>query len=95
LNSGDVGRKKGTIIRIPQNIRIYCQIRPIFHEADFLAGLFCLERISKITEQNDHAAMDSKADDCDLFRELKRQRKINLIIRCRKKWTDTMTLSGS
>ena len=32
-----------------------------------------------VKEQIDYAAMDSKADDFDLFRELKRQRKVNLI----------------
>jgi hypothetical protein len=36
-----------------------------------------------------YAAMDSKADDYDLFRELKRQRKINLITSCRKKMDKT------
>jgi hypothetical protein len=32
----------------------------------------------------DYVAMDSKADDFDLFREFKRQRKINLITWCRE-----------
>jgi len=32
----------------------------------------------------DYVVMDSRADDCDLFRELKRQGNILLITRCRK-----------
>ena len=36
-----------------------------------------------IKDQVDYLAMDSKADDSDLFREFKRQRKINLITYCR------------
>ena len=38
-----------------------------------------------------YAAMDSKADDYDLFRELKRQQKINLITSCRP----NMLISGN
>jgi hypothetical protein len=37
----------------------------------------------QIKEQVDYIAMDSKADDADLFREFKRQRKMNLITSCR------------
>jgi hypothetical protein len=37
-----------------------------------------------VKEHIDYVAMDSKADDFDLFRELKRQRKMNLITYCRK-----------
>jgi hypothetical protein len=37
-----------------------------------------------VKEHIDYVAMDSKADDFDLFRELKRQRKINLITWCRE-----------
>ena len=33
----------------------------------------------------DYVAMDSKADDYDLFRELNRQRKINLVTSCRSR----------
>jgi len=36
-----------------------------------------------VKEQIDYSAMDSKADDYDLFRELKRQRQVNLITYCR------------
>ena len=36
-----------------------------------------------VKEQVDYLAMDSKADDAPLFREFKRQRKINLITSCR------------
>lgn len=36
-----------------------------------------------IKDRVDYVAMDSKADDADLFREFKRQRKINLITYCR------------
>ena len=36
-----------------------------------------------IKDQVDYVAMDSKADDSDLFREFKRQRKMNLITYCR------------
>jgi len=32
----------------------------------------------------DYVAMDSKADYYDLFREFKRQRKVNLVTRCRE-----------
>ena len=37
-----------------------------------------------VKEQIDYAAMDSNADDYDLFRELKRQRKVKLITCCRQ-----------
>ncbi|MDH4012292.1 MAG: hypothetical protein OEU55_16335, partial [Desulfobacterales bacterium] len=37
-----------------------------------------------IKDHLDYVAMDSKADDFDLFREFKRQRKINLITWCRE-----------
>jgi hypothetical protein len=37
-----------------------------------------------VKEHIDYVAMDSKADDFDLFRELKRQRKMNLITYCRQ-----------
>jgi hypothetical protein len=37
----------------------------------------------------DYVAMDSKADDYDLFRELKRQRKMTLITCCRKNMDKT------
>ena len=37
----------------------------------------------------DYVAMDSKADDYDLFRELKRQRKISLVTVCRKQMNKT------
>ena len=36
-----------------------------------------------VKEQVDYLAMDSKADDADLFREFKRQRRINMITYCR------------
>ena len=36
-----------------------------------------------VKDQVDYVAMDSKADDSDLFREFKRQRKMNLITYCR------------
>ena len=36
-----------------------------------------------VKDQVDYLAMDSKADDSDLFREFKRQRKMNLITYCR------------
>jgi hypothetical protein len=36
-----------------------------------------------VKDQVDYLAMDSKADDADLFREFKRQRKMNLITYCR------------
>ena len=36
-----------------------------------------------LKEQVDYLAMDSKADDASLFREFKRQRKINMITWCR------------
>ena len=37
-----------------------------------------------VKDQVDYLAMDAKADDFDLFREFKRQRKINLITYCRE-----------
>jgi hypothetical protein len=37
-----------------------------------------------VKDQIEYVAMDSKADDSNLFRELKRQRKINLITSCRQ-----------
>ena len=37
-----------------------------------------------IKDQVDYVAMDSKADNYSLFREYKRQRKINLITSCRQ-----------
>ncbi len=37
-----------------------------------------------VKDQIEYVAMDSKADDSDLFRELKEQRKINLITSCRQ-----------
>lgn len=37
-----------------------------------------------VKEHIDYVAMDSKADDADLLRELKRQRKMNLITCCRQ-----------
>jgi len=37
-----------------------------------------------IKNQIDYLCMDSKADDYDLYREFKRQRKINLITCCRE-----------
>lgn len=37
----------------------------------------------------DYIAMDSKADDCDLFQELYRQRKVNLVTRCRQSMNAT------
>lgn len=36
-----------------------------------------------VKDQVDYVAMDSKADDSDLFREFKKQRKMNLITYCR------------
>ena len=36
-----------------------------------------------VKERVDYIAMDSKADDADLFREFKRQRRMNLITYCR------------
>lgn len=53
------------------------EARKLWHEIFHLKGLV------------KYAAMDSKADDYDLFRELKRQRKINLITSCRKKMDKT------
>jgi len=38
---------------------------------------------SHLKDQVDYVAMDSKADDSDLFREFKRQRKMHLITCCR------------
>ena len=37
-----------------------------------------------LTDQVDYVAMDSKADDYDLFREMDRQRKVALVTSCRK-----------
>ena len=37
-----------------------------------------------LKDQVDYVAMDSKADDYDLFREMERQRKVTLITSCRK-----------
>jgi hypothetical protein len=37
-----------------------------------------------LKDQVDYVAMDSKADDADLFREFKRQRRMNLITYCRQ-----------
>jgi hypothetical protein len=42
-----------------------------------------------VKEHIDYVAMDSKADDSDLFRELKRQRKMNLITCCRQNMDKT------
>lgn len=42
-----------------------------------------------IKKHVDYVAMDSKADDYDLFRELKRQRKMNLITCCRQNMDKT------
>ena len=42
-----------------------------------------------IKDQVEYVAMDSKADDFDLFRELKRQRKMNLITCCRQQMDKT------
>ena len=42
-----------------------------------------------VKEHIDYVAMDSKADDSDLFRELKRQRKMNLITFCRQNMDKT------
>jgi hypothetical protein len=36
-----------------------------------------------LKDQVDYVAMDSKADDADLFREFKRQRRMNMITYCR------------
>jgi len=44
---------------------------------------------SHLKDQVDYVAMDSKADDSDLFRELKRQRKMNLITCCRSNMDKT------
>ena len=49
----------------------------------------CLETFY-VKDQIDYVAMDSKADNSRLFREYKKQRKINLIARCRQnmdKWS--------
>ena len=53
------------------------EAKKLWHETYHLKGLI------------DFLAMDSKADDYDLFRELKRQRKINLITSCRKNMDKT------
>ena len=45
---------------------------------------------SHVKEQVQYVAMDSKADDFDLFRELKRQRKMNLITCCRQNMDKTL-----
>ena len=37
-----------------------------------------------LNDQIDYVAMDSKADDYDLFREMDRQRKVTLVTSCRK-----------
>jgi hypothetical protein len=37
-----------------------------------------------LNDQIDYVAMDSKADDYDLFREMNRQRKVTLVTSCRK-----------
>ena len=37
----------------------------------------------------DYVAMDSKADDCDLYRELGRQRKMKLVTYCRENMNKT------
>jgi hypothetical protein len=42
-----------------------------------------------VKERVDYVAMDSKADDSDLFREMKRQRKMNLITSCRQNMDKT------
>jgi len=42
-----------------------------------------------VKEQVQYVAMDSKADDCDLFRELKRQRKMKMITCRRQKMNKT------
>lgn len=48
------------------------EAKRMWSETDFVKG------------QVDYVAMDSKADDYDLFREMDRQRKITLITSCRK-----------
>ena len=42
-----------------------------------------------VKEHIQYVAMDSKADDADLFREFKRQRKMSLITYCRKNMNKT------
>ena len=42
-----------------------------------------------LKDQVDYVAMDSKADDADLFREFNRQRRMNLITYCRKNMDKT------
>jgi hypothetical protein len=42
-----------------------------------------------LKDQVDYVAMDSKADDTDLFREFKRQRRMNLITYCRQNMDKT------
>jgi hypothetical protein len=42
-----------------------------------------------LKDQVDYVAMDSKADDADLFREFKRQRRMNLITYCRQNMDKT------
>ena len=46
-----------------------------------------------LNDQIDYVAMDSKADDYDLFREMDRQRKVTLITSCRKTKSYQKTVS--